>query len=390
MRAGVLAAILCVLSAYGLDRSLPADGELRDFGSFVGSGLLAAEGRDPYGIHDLTPHVEFPGFEVWNPNLNPPLSIPLFRAVATTASPGRAFRLWWSISLLCYLVTLGLLVRRYGAGTSWLLPLWALALAGVWDTLALGQIYLPLVLAAVVGWLMLDDRREVAAGVLIGCVVAFKPNFAVWPALLFLAGHRRPALVAAVAAVALSATPLFTYGDTVYRQWAHLILTDGSRGAFVTNASISGLAQRLHVGGAGTALSVGLLAALALWAVRRRPSPMEASAVGLLGGIAASPIAWVHYTLFLLPVFFSRRLTAPLLAAAALLVVPVPIVLRFVGAPAWQQITIGSVYAWAVLLCLPALLPLAQTTMLAVAMRASRMLGRVGLPRGLTPTDSTS
>jgi hypothetical protein len=44
-------------------------------------------------------------------------------------------------------------------------------------------------------------------------------------------------------------------------------------------------------------------------------------------------------------------MTPPLLAAAVLLVVPVPFVLRFVEAPAWLQLTLGSSYNWAVLLC---------------------------------------
>jgi hypothetical protein len=76
-------------------------------------------------------------------------------------------------------------------------------------------------------------------------------------------------------------------------------------------------------------------------------------------GIAASPIAWVHYTLFLLPVFFAARMSPPLVAAATLLVVPVAVVLRFLDAPAWQQLTIGSTYNWAIVLGLFALMPTA-------------------------------
>ena len=41
-------------------------------------------------------------------------------------------------------------------------------------------------------------------------------------------------------------------------------------------------------------------------------------------------------------------------AAAALLVVPVHVVLRFLDAPLWQQVTAGSLYNWAVVLCLAA------------------------------------
>ena len=344
------AACLLVLTVIGLERSLPS-GELRDFGSFIASGRAADEGQNPYGIHPLTFHVVLPGFEVWNPNLNPPVSVPLF-ALMGRLEPSRALRFWWSVSLVCYLAAIALLTRRYVTRGSWLLPLLALALAGVWDTLSLGQIYLPLVLLAVLGWLLLENDRHVAAGVLIGILVAFKPNFAVWPALLLLAGHARPALAATGTAGLLSLVPLLTHGPQIYRQWIEVIVADEGRAAFLTNASIPGLAQRLHAGVAGSIISVGLLAAAGVWAFRRRPAPLRVSAFGLIAGILASPIAWVHYTLVLLPIFFTAPMSKPLLASAALLTVPVTVVLRALDTGQAQQLTIGSAYNWAVLLSL--------------------------------------
>ena len=345
----LLALCLAVLIVDGVRRARPV-GELRDFGSFIASGRAAAEGKNPYGVHPLTFHVVLPGFDVWNPNLNPPVSVPAFQWLGRF-DPEGTFRAWWAVSLFCYLAAVWLLVRRYGPGRSWLLPLWALALAGVWDTLALGQIYLPLVLAAVGAWLLLDSGRHIAAGVLIGVVIAVKPNFAVWPVLLLLAGHARAPLTAAGTAVLLSIVPLLTHGALVYRQWVTLILSDTGRAAFLTNASVPGLAQRLDAAAAGMIISALLLVALAVWARRRRPGWLQASALGIVGGIVASPIAWVHYTLFLLPVFFSRRWSPALATAALLLTVPVFVVLGFLEAPLWQQVTAGSVYNWAVLLC---------------------------------------
>ena len=345
----LLALCLAVVIADGIRRARPI-GELRDFGSFIASGRAAAEGQNPYGVHPLTFHVVLPGFDVWNPNLNPPVSIPVFQWFGRF-DPARTFNAWWGVSLACYLLAIALLTRRYGTGRSWLLPLWALALAGLWDTLALGQIYLPLVLATVGAWLLLERGRHVAAGVLIGIVIAVKPNFAVWPLLLLLAGHARAPLAAAGTAAVLSLVPLLTHGWSVYQQWVTLILSDTGRAAFLTNASLPGLAQRLDAGTAGMVLSALLLAVLALWARRSRPGTLQASALGIVGGIVASPIAWVHYTLFLLPIFFSRRWSPGLAAAGVLLTVPVFIVLGFLNAPLWQQITAGSPYNWAVLLC---------------------------------------
>lgn len=343
------AAILLALIWSGISFAWPT-GELRDYGSFVASGRAAATGDNPYGIHPLTFHVVLPGFDVWNPNLNPPISLPVFE-LFDTVDPRIGFRVWWSVSVGCFLLAVALLLGAPVSGPRALLACWALALAGFWDTLALGQIYLPLVLAAAAAWRCLDTNRPLAAGLLIGVVVAVKPNFAVWPALLLLSGHLAAAGAAAATVIILSAIPLVLYGPVVCRQWFELLLSDTGRGAFLTNASLAGLAQRMDMPLAGALLSAVLLLGLAAWALLKRPGWQDASAFGILGGILASPIAWVHYTLFLLPVFFGRRWNLPLAAAAVLLAVPVSWTLRTLDASSWQQLTLGSVYSWATILC---------------------------------------
>jgi hypothetical protein len=346
------AACLTVAVASGLHRALPS-GELRDFGSFVASADAAARGANPYGTHALTFHVVLPGFDVWNPNLNPPVSVLLFRPFLASP-PQQAFRWWWTVSFICYLATIALLAHRYRSSRTALLSLWALALAGFWDTLVLGQIYIPLVLMATAGWLLLERGHQSAAGVLIGIVVAVKPNFAAWPLVLLVAGHVRAPLIALATAGAMSGLPILTNGPGIYTQWMDAILRDGNRPGFLTNVSIPGLAHRAGYPAAGTSVAVAMLCATIVWAWREKPGLCRASAMGLLAGIVASPIAWVHYTLFLLPMFFAARFAPLLTAAAVLLVVPVPTVLRFLDAPTWQQLTVGSSYNWAVLLCLAA------------------------------------
>ena len=342
------AVILLVVTIHSMAGALPTT-SLMDYGSFYASGRAASEGLDPYAIYPLTFHVVLPGFESWNPNLNPPVSLPLFEFFAT-ANPHVGFRLWWAFSFVCYVAAVGLLLWRYGRNR-WLAGLWAVSMAGFWDTLALGQIYLVLVLAAVGAWLLLDRGRPILAGLLIGLVVAVKPNFLVWPALLLLAGHVRPVAAAAGAALLLNLAALLIYGAEVYLQWAALVLGDSERALFLTNASLSGLAQRLGSPELGMLLSAGLLAVLALRAMRHGMSLEQASALGLLGAVMASPIAWVHYTLFLLPIFFTAPASPLLLASAALLVVPVHVVLQFLEADWWLQVSLGSVYGWAVILC---------------------------------------
>ena len=349
----LLALVLGAMVFTGLERSLPT-ADPRDFGSFIASANAGTRGENPYGVYPLTFHVVLRGFDVWNPNLNPPISVLFFR-VFQRLETARAFRIWWSLSLLCYMAAVLLLARQYGRRMHWLIPLWAFAHAGLWDTLFLGQLYLPLVVIVAGSWLLLDTYRPVSAGVLLGILVAVKPNFLVWPALLLLAGHWRTPTSAAVTFASLWILPVLPLGADTYRQWIQVIVSDDVRGAFLTNASIPGLMQRLGAGPLGALLSIVALAGAAVWAFRRKPSSLQASALGIALGIAASPIAWVHYTLFLLPVFFCCRPTRLLTTSAALVVIPVPFVLRFIDAPIWAQATIGSAYNWSVLLCLGAL-----------------------------------
>ncbi|MBA4785076.1 MAG: DUF2029 domain-containing protein [Rhizobiales bacterium] len=347
---------LAVLSLWVINFEFPrvvSDHGWWDFGAFVASGRAAAAGLDPYGIYPpLTPHVVFPGFEAWNPNLNPPISALLFQLFDIT-DLAISLRVWWGISLVCYLAAVVLLLRRYSEGVeAILLGIWAFALAGFWDTLFLGQIYTPLVLAAVVAWLLLERGKLVQAGILIGLLVSMKPNFLVWPVLLFLAGCWRPPLIAAATAVVVAAIPLAVFGPQIYLDWLSLVASDGDRAVFLTNASLAGLAARAGLPLLGTVLSALLLLSLAAWAVWRRPMTMDVSSLALVAALLASPLGWIHYTLFLLPVLlhhWQRPWTWPVAVA---LTIPVPLVLAQFGASAWLQLTVGSVYGWSLVLLL--------------------------------------
>lgn len=356
----LLAAILTALIVWQLQRSLPGP-VLWDFGSFMGSGRAVREGLDPYGVYPgLTFRLQLAEFESWNHNLNPPVSLLLFEPLSRL-EPVAAFRLWWAVTVASYAAIVWLLVARYAPRAPLLPALACFAAAGFWDTLILGQIYVPLALCAVSAWLLLERGRPLAAGLLIGVVVAVKPNFLVWPGLLFLAGHWRAAFACGASATALTLLPALIWGTEVYRLWLALIAGNADRLVFLTNASLPGLFQRFGLDMAGLAAAVALLAGLAWWARRTRPDPLRASAFGLLAALLASPLAWIHYTLFLLPLFFRMRPGDPagrwaLAGAVALLIVPVPVLLgRFMAAPAWQQATLGSIYAWALLLLFAAL-----------------------------------
>jgi hypothetical protein len=330
---------------------------LWDFGAFLASGRAAAEGLNPYGIYPpLTPHVVFPGFDAWNPNLNPPISALLFQ-LFDLAPQDVSFRVWSWISVALYGVTLFLLARRYAWSPAVVvLVTWACALAGFWDTLYLGQIYIPLVLAAVGAWLLLERGGAIWAGVLIGLVIAMKPNFLVWTVLLFLAGHRRASLASIATAAVISIIPLFFFGPNIYRQWIELVLSDGERAMFLTNGSISGFTARAGFDRLGLILSGVLLLTLAAWALWKRPSALRVSSFALVGALLASPLGWIHYTLFLLPVIVSHWRAWPMWVVAAMLCIPVPMIINQFGASASTQLTTGSAYGWALVLCLVTLM----------------------------------
>lgn len=335
---------------------------LWDFGSFVASGRAAGEGLNPYGIYPpLTFRVSMPGFEGWNPNLNPPISAILFQAL-DVLPPHTGFRAWFGISLAAYGVAACVLLSRYRETATPALIVLTLAMAGLWDTLLLGQIYLVLAAAAAGGWLLMH-RSPFWSGMLIAMLCALKPNFLVWPVVMLLAGHRPVAVWALGATAALSILPVLVFGPEIYRQWIELIISEGSRAAFLSNASLSGIAARAGAPMLGLIISAAALAAGGVWAMVRRPSAEDASAIGLLLAIVASPIAWVHYTLFLLPVIYHYWERAEVRMLGLLLMIPVPWVLHFMGAAAWVQITIGSVYGWTVIMLLIAFLARTESPM---------------------------
>jgi hypothetical protein len=222
--------------------------------------------------------------------------------------------------------------------------------------LFLGQIYIPLVLAAVGAWLLLERGWMIAAGILIGILVALKPNFAVWPTLLFLTGRFRPAMISGVTALVISAIPVAVFGPEVYRLWLAAVAGGPDRPYFLTNASILGLAMRADVATLGTIVSLLLLVAAALWALIRRPPIQDTSTVALLLGVLASPIGWVNYTLFLLPVFCWRWSSPVVRIVAAMLMVTSPFVVSQAPHPGFRTLTAGSTYNWALLLLLGAII----------------------------------
>jgi hypothetical protein len=331
----------------GSSESVP----LADFGSFYASGQAAGRGLDPYAVYPLTLDASLGRGTGAAINLNPPILLPLFQLVSV-ADPVTGRRIWFVATFVAYALTVVLLIGAYPTFRSPLTVAWSLLLTGFIETVLLGQVYTLLALASTAAWVLLLRQRVVPASGLIGFVVACKPNFMVWPLLLVLGGHRRVGLWALGATVAYALIPLALYGPGVYAEWIEA-LRQQQVNSQVANASLDGLLVRDGAPqSVAAAVSAMLLAALAVWAWQRKPSVIANSGVGLVGSLLASPLAWVGYTLFLLPVVARTRLTVVVFIACALLCVPRLVLQEWANTSAVLRPTVGAAYSvgWLILL----------------------------------------
>jgi hypothetical protein len=316
---------LCALIAMAAIHTLPPDDNLRDFATFVHAGRAYEDGFNPYvlykepdpgaGIEPGTPR------DTGSPNLNPPISIYPFTLI-NGRDPVSVRNGLNVVSALIYAAVCAALLKAYPWQRRPMVMLWLLAVAGFWYTLLLGQIYLPLFALGLGALLLIERGRNLLwAGVLVGLVVAIKPNFAIWPLFLLLAGQRKMALTSVAVAAAISAIPLLIEGPEIYSQWLDAARAY-PRAAIAPNASMFGVVTRLGIPEAGYVLAVGLIAAGAFYARRWRLTAREASAWSVMLTLFVGPLTWVGYTLFMLPLLLSRRWGGWEVAVAATMLVP--------------------------------------------------------------------
>lgn len=320
----LLSIILVVLALFEARASWPTGPDLYDFGAFLGVGQALRVGLNPYGALPMTPSTLVDGRLVPWPNANPPTLLPIFAALATL-DPLAAMRVWYVVSLALYAVLLAVLLRAFPEKRTLLGVAWLIALMPLWENESRGQIYVPLALATTGAWLALRNPRSISAGVLIGAVTALKPNFALWPAALFLAGYAIPAIAAAAVAIVLFAIPFVLYGPTIYLEWLVSITTDhgvdlrnvGS--VFSIGALLGARSLSLLI---GVVIAAVLVAALLIWAIRTRSGPVDVSSRAIIVALLAGPITWHGYVLLALPIFLARRWSNGSLLAAALTMFP--------------------------------------------------------------------
>lgn len=347
-----------------IDSIRPALNQLMDFGSFIATGQAARQGTNPYGIDSplvYTLQSKSTGENLPSPNLNPPISILLFMPLSQV-DPQLAVTGWRIATILLFVTAVLIHVYADPESINGLRIFWAISLAGLWHTLSLGQIYAPLLLLTTGAILLLTRKSYILAGILLGFLSAIKPNFAVWAALLFIAGYTSTAISAGVTTFGLSIIPLFVFGPEVYWQWVSAVENYPPIGLLIAgNSSIVSLGARLGWTDLGTVGSVVLVAAAAYFVYRHRPGTRHINTLGIAGAILISPFSWPGYTILTLPIFLGTTSWSwQLKLAAVCLIVPYPLILLLYQRSLLYSVLFGWIYGWGMLLILADLL---QSTM---------------------------
>ncbi|MGE5619824.1 MAG: glycosyltransferase family 87 protein [Sphingomonadaceae bacterium] len=317
---GFLYALCAFAIVFGLVSHQARHNYLSDFGTFVLAARALDQGRDPYAFDSSLISNIASYFDPDAVNLNAPFSLVLLAPLAQV-EPFAAFDAWLLISVLLYAGSVTALIRMH---QQYLTPrhlALAAGLVGFWFGLLMGQIYIAMLAVVVLIRSLLARNHDVLAGLSMGILIALKPQFAIWPALLFLADHKRAALSSLMSALFLGSLPLVLYGPNVYSQW----LEAAARKTTLDhplNASLFAATSRLDLPWLGIGISVLLLAALALWAWSYHPDPMAISSAAIVAVILVGPTGWLGTLVWTLPAFFVRRWPALFWLSAALLLLP--------------------------------------------------------------------
>jgi alpha-1,2-mannosyltransferase len=363
-RASFIIACLFFIMAIMINMLPFLDGksDLMDFGSFYASGLKIQSGENPYDpnseyIFEINFSRVGAGGKMMN--LNPPISVVLFRSLAQF-DPHQTLIIWQVISAVLYAGSIILLGTTYKQNIGPAIFPWAFTLAGFWHTLVLGQIYVVLLLITAVGWILLRRGQYIPAGVVIGLVVAIKPNFIIWPIFLLFAGYFVTFFISILSSLIVSLIPVAFYGTGIYVQWLEASTLHPETIIMPGNNSMLGLTARFGSIPAGIVISIILVLILLIWSKLKISSSIEkpeyVCALGIIASLLASPISWTGYTILLLPIFFSlKKWTVPAMISAAILSVPFQLVLQFFQTSFLNFVLFGWFYGWGILFLLAAL-----------------------------------
>ncbi len=257
-----------------------------DFLLWVLDGRAVRAGANPYVVDART----IPAMTGFAPSLSAPASM-LYAAVLSLADPPVAARVLLVLSALAFIPVVLILLRHVSPAHRLLAAAWLLNLDCFWTTLASGQIYVFLALASVGAWALIE-RRQLAAGILIGVAAALKPNLLLWPVLLLLIGSFAPAIAALASAGALSLLAAVLFGPVIYLEWVQATLSQ-TMWVVLENAALPAITAHVGLPGLGTPTSVAIVAIAAVLTRWRRPTPRRLSELALPAVLEARP-AWLR------------------------------------------------------------------------------------------------
>ncbi len=344
--------LLAPLVALGLLEALPRASRLggQDFSSLWESGRAAMTGQNPYAAYALTLVARWVDMTEVAVNRNTPASLFIYGPLGLLDAM-TAMWAWFAICLAIYAVTIVLLFRHYPERLSPLFLAWLLALSPLWHCLLSGQFHTIMSILATAAWLLFKRGNTLAAGIAVGALVAIKPHFTLWLALLFVAGYLRPGFAALASWAAISGAAGLVFGFDLYPRWLKAALETPWLG-WPTNITLQALGVRVGQPWVGLVLSVALVACLGWWAFRRRPAAIPLSALSLVGTLLAAPSGWPGYLLVLVPVFFEYGWPAALKAAAVLLLVPASLIWSLSALSPGLLAIFGSLYCAILILVL--------------------------------------
>ncbi|HWB33604.1 MAG TPA: glycosyltransferase 87 family protein [Acidobacteriaceae bacterium] len=320
-------AILLGFGGYTTKSLLAASRQpFRVLGSFYASGSAALHHLNPYAFYPLT--WQFHPYDlkelqvIYDVNLSPPCMLPLFSALAHF--PIHTLLPWWTaISVMLFVASAGIVLAEMKRKIQKRQIVWLLLSASVFDTILLCQDYSLLLLLATLAWLFTVRGNKLSAAVVIGILVAFKPNLGFWPILLLVSGRVKPAVLSLCTAGTLTVFPIFMYGPSIYHEWLHASSVV-PHWIYTTDVSLAGIFTRLGSRAIGVALA-SLCAVMLLYLTRKlQPTEVQVAGIAICMGMVCAPLAWYQYCLFAAPFFVGlRHWTWVETTAAALLSVPV-------------------------------------------------------------------
>jgi len=319
----VASLILCLYGTHAVRKLLdPTFDPYRVLGSFYASGSAASHHLNPYRLYPMTWHFHpySHGPIIYDVNLNPPCVLPLFQLLSIFQIRSDVV-VWTAISTVLIILSVATMLAALKGQMQKRQIAWLLLSTSALDTLWYGQDYSLVLILVCLAWLLTRLSKEIQGALLIGIVIAIKPNLGLWPVFLFIAGYKRSAIVSGSVALLLSIFPMFLYGPQIYSQWLYAD-SQVPHWMFPSDVSLAGVFTRLGSRPVGVLLALALAGTLLAFVRKFRPTQANIAGISICAGILCAPLAWYNYLLFAAPLFALKKWRWMETCAAVLMTFP--------------------------------------------------------------------